>query len=380
LRATAGAHKTEGAFYVWTDEEIAALVGEDAPIARRRFGIEPSGNAPHDPQGEFRGRNLLYISQSIEDVAQRSGTSPDQVVAALGRVREKLFAARAVRPRPHRDDKILTAWNGLMIAALARASRVLADRPASSRYLTAARNAATFIRDRLWRAEEGRLLRRYRDGEAAIPGYAEDYAFMIFGLLELFQADGDPGWLDWAIKLQHYQDAMFWDEEQGGWFSTTGDDPTILLRLKEDYDGAEPAPSSISVLNLIAMSDFGVCSVGKAERTLARYGTRLGRAARVLPMMLAGLSAWYADHTQVVVVGQADQEGTSALSREIARQYRPFTVVLPLVPGSRQQEVASHIPFVGAMAMRNGRPTAYVCRNFTCREPVTSADALASQL
>jgi uncharacterized protein YyaL (SSP411 family) len=375
-----GAHKAEGAFYIWSDEEIGSLLGDDAAIARRRFGIEPAGNAPQDPQGEFRGRNLLYISQSIEDVATRGDKSTADVMAALGRIRDRLFAARALRPRPHRDDKVLTAWNGLTIAAFARAARVRPEGDAAQRYLGAARRAASFVRGSLWQADRGRLLRRYRDGDAAIDGYAEDYAYLIFGLLELFQAEGDPAWLDWAVTLQQRQDALFWDEKQGGWFSTTGDDPTILLRLKEDYDGAEPAPSSVSVLNLVTMNSLGVCSAAKAERTLARYGARLGRAARVLPMMLAGLSAWHAEHAQIVIVGRPDERGTRALKREVARQYRPFAVMVPLVPGTRQEAVATHLPFVGAMSTRDSLPTAYVCRNFTCRAPVTTPEGLASSL
>src|SRR5688500_13743981 len=163
---TAGAHKSEGAFYIWSDEEIAALLQADADVARRRFGILPSGNAPHDPQGEFTGKNLLYTAESIEEVATRTGRSVDDVLAALGRIRERLFRARQGRPRPHLDDKILTAWNGLMIAAFARAGRVLVARPSSSEYLDAARRAASFIRETLWSNDV--LLRRYRDGEAAI--------------------------------------------------------------------------------------------------------------------------------------------------------------------------------------------------------------------
>jgi uncharacterized protein YyaL (SSP411 family) len=375
------AHKLEGAFYVWTDEEVQRLLGGDADIARRRFGIEAGGNAPQDPQGEFPGKNILYISQSIEDIAARSGRSPDDVMAALGRIRDTLLTARAERHRPHLDDKILTAWNGLMIAAFARAARVLSGRPSSQRYRAAAQRAAAFIRDRLWQRDSGRLLRRYREGDAAIDAYAEDYAYLVFGLLELFQADGNAEWLEWAITLQQRQDALFWDEEQGGWFSTTGEDPTVLLRLKEDYDGAEPAPSSVSVQNLITLSHLGVAvPLHRAERTLARYGQRIGSAARVLPMMLSALSSWHAEHSQVVIVGDPESSGAAALRSELARHYRPFTGVVPVVPGARQQDVARLLPFVGAMSERAGHATAYVCHNFACREPVTAPDALASQL
>ena len=228
------AHKSEGAFYIWSDAEIQALIGEDAAVVKRRWGIEPDGNAPHDPQGEFTGRNLLYTAQTIEEVAIRSDKTAEAVMAVMRAARITLFEARERRPRPHLDDKVLTAWNGLMIAAFARAARTLSDRDTAPRYLAAAERAAGFIRSTLWRPDDARLLRRYRDGEAAIDGYAEDYAYLIFGLLELFQASGDPQWLAWATTLQTSQDTQFWDEQDGGWFSTTGNDPTVLLRLKEE--------------------------------------------------------------------------------------------------------------------------------------------------
>ena len=330
------AHKSEGAFYIWTDREIAAVTGDDAAVVRRRFGIEPDGNAPQDPQGEFRGRNLLYVAQSVDEIATRTRLTPDAVIDALGRARAKLFAVRDERPRPHLDDKVLTAWNGLMIAAFARAARVRAGSAAAPRYLAAAQRAARFIRQKLWVDGEKRLLRRYRDGEAAIDGYAEDFAYLIFGLLELFQSDGDPAWLEWAMTLQAEQDRLFWDDADGGWFSTTGGDPSVLLRLKEDYDGAEPAAGSISVLNLLTLESLvgGGTWIAKAERTLARFGPKIGGAARVIPMMLAGLSSWHAEHTQVVIVGPPDREDTVALQREIGRHYRPFAVVVPVTPGS----------------------------------------------
>ena len=385
----AGAHKSEGAFYIWSDDEIGELLGADADVARRRFGISPDGNAPHDPQGEFKGKNLLYIAESIEDVAARTGRTVDAVMAALGRIRPTLFDARAVRPRPHLDDKVLTAWNGLMIAAVARAARVLAAAPTPKPYLDAAIRAATFIEANLWNPHDRRLLRRYRDGEAAIDAYAEDYAYLIFGLLELFQADGDPRWLEWATELQDVQDDLFWDAADGGWFSTTGRDPSVLLRLKEDYDGAEPAASSIAVLNVLTfahlLGDADDRWTAKAARTLGRFGPRLGGAARVVPMMLAGLSAWHAEHTQVIIVGSRDAEDTQAMRATVAARYLPFAVVVPIEPtagepGPRQRHLATLMPFVAAMAMREGRATAYVCRDFTCREPAVDPAAVAAQL
>jgi uncharacterized protein YyaL (SSP411 family) len=343
----AAPHKSEGAFYIWSDDEIGSLLGEDADVARRRFGIEPAGNAPSDPQGEFTGKNLLYTAQSIEDISRRTGSTVDDVLAALGRIRQTLFDARARRPRPHLDDKILTAWNGLMIAALARAARVLPQSPAASRYRDAAVRAAEFIRTAL--VKDGRLLRRYRDGDAAIDAYAEDYAYLNWGLLELFQATGDARWLEWALDLQRQQDGKFWDAATGGWFSTTGSDPTVLLRLKEDYDGAEPAASSVAAQNALTIAHLTGDdeTVQRAGRTLGRYGPRIGAAARTIPMMLCSLSAWHAGLSQIVIAGSPD--ASRALTEELSRHYLPFAIVIPLTPGPAQDAVGRVLPFTAAM-------------------------------
>ena len=377
----AAAHKTEGAFYVWTDAEAAALCGADIDIARRAFGLEAGGNAPHDPHGEFTGKNLLYVAESAQDIAARTGRSETEVEAALRRIRAALFEARAARPRPHLDDKVLTAWNGLMIAALARAGRVLAGRPVAAECLAAAQAAARFIRRTLWTPDPGLLLRRYRAGEAGIAGYAEDYAFLIFGLLELLQADGDPAWLEWAIELQQVQDRQFWDETDGGWFSTTGDDPNVLLRLKEDYDGAEPSATAVSAANLMTLAHLQPSPQWQehVERTLSRLGNRPGAAARAVPMLLCSLSAWHAGIEQVVLVGDPDTATMRRMQLELAARYRPFAIQLPVAPGWRQQALAARLEFVQAMAAQR-EAAVYVCRDFTCQRPVGDPADLARLL
>jgi uncharacterized protein YyaL (SSP411 family) len=388
-------HKREGAFYVWSHDEVGRVLGLDAEVARRRYGIEPGGNAPEDPQGEFSGQNILYIAQPLSDIAVRSGMSEPEILEALVRVRQGLFEARERRPRPHLDDKILTAWNGLMIAALARAARVLPDSPQRGEYEKAATAAASFIRKALWQDAPstafgegastalgaGRLLRRYRDGEAAIEGYAEDYAYLNWGLLELFQATGDAGWLRWAIELQKTQDELFWDATDGGWFSTTGNDPSVLLRLKEDYDGAEPAAGSVSALNCLTFAHLlGDHSYRqKAERTLARYGPRVGAAGRVIPMMLSALSQLHSTSTQVVVVGGRNAEPVRELERELAGHYLPFAVQVPVDPDAGQDELKAVLPFIDGMKAHGGGAV-YVCTDFTCQQPVSSRDALRAEL
>ena len=377
-----GAHKSEGAFYLWRADEVDALLGDDAEVVKRRYGIEKNGNAPSDPQQEFTGKNLLYAARSIDDLASERGTTSDEIGGILSRARLQLFRARLGRPRPHLDDKVLTAWNGLMIAAFARAARVIeglggGGGTAATPYLQAARRAARFIGDRMWMADSNTLLRRFRDGHAEIEGYAEDYAFLTFGLLELFQADPDPQWLKWAVALQRRQDELFWDEAAGGWFSTTGHDPTVLLRMKDDYDGAEPGGSSMSVMNLLTLShlmdDAGWTK--KIEQTLCLFGSRLEQLGRAVPMMAAALSTYMAGSQQVVVVG----ENAGALTRAVATRYLPFAISLRLTAG-QQTVLAESLPFLAAMKPVNDAATAYVCRNFSCRAPATSAEDLENEL
>ncbi len=379
---SATAHKAEGAFYLWRAAELDAVLGIDAPVVEGRFGVEAQGNAPSDPQQEFVGKNLLYVARSVDELAARHRTTPDEVAAILARARDAMFRARSTRPRPHLDDKILTSWNGLMIGAFARAARVVPAMGSAAAsggfYLDNARRAATFVRHRLWDEKAGVLLRRFRDGQADIDAYAEDYAFLVFGLLELFQADADVRWLEWAVALQRRMDALFWDEKEGGWFSTTGRDPSVLVRMKEDHDGAEPTASSVAVLNLLMLSHLVDDDrwTERIERTLRLFGERLSQLGRAVPMMSAALSTYVAGMRLVCIVGE---EGALALQRAVVGRYGPFTIAIVL-DEPRRQACGAVLPFVASMQPRDGAAAAYVCRRFTCRPPVSTAEALEEEL
>jgi uncharacterized protein YyaL (SSP411 family) len=379
----AAAHKKEGAFYLWRADEVDALLGDDADVVKRRFGIEPDGNAPQDPQQEFTGKNLLYVARSIDDVAKTTGKSSADVVDILNRARVRMFQARLERPRPHRDDKVLTAWNGLMIGACARLARLLRGRDdaAADAALAGAQRAATFVRERMWNAGSAMLLRRYRAGHADIAGYAEDYAYLILGLLELFQSDTDPAWLEWAIALQRRQDDLFWDETAGGWYSTTGRDPSVLVRMKEDYDGAEPTASAVSVMNLLVLSHLvdDAQWTTRIERTLRLFGTRLEQMGRAVPMMAAALSTYVSGLQQIVIVDGDRKDEGDELARALAQQYVPFAVTLR-VDRDTHAALAAVLPFLEAMKPIGGHAAVYICRNFACRQPVTSVEALEQEL
>ncbi len=366
----------EGAFYVWTAAELADLLGEDAPLAALRYGVLPEGNVASDPHGEFEGRNVLYLARRIDEVAAHVHRPATEVAERLEQARRRLFEARRERPRPGLDDKVIVAWNGLTIGAFSRASRVI-----GAEWLAAAQQAATFIREKLWDPANGRLLRRYRNGEAAVEAFAGDFACLVFGLLELFQADGDAAWLEWAIALQRRQDELFWDQAHGGWFNTTGRDPSVLLRFKEESDGAEPAASSVSAWNLLGLSRLtgeGKWSA-RAEHAIAAFSHELERAPTSMPMMLAAASSALASTEEIVVVGEPGGDDTAKMLAALASRYLPFAVVVPLSSG-RQAEASRFMPFVQAMTKREGRATAYVCRNFACNQPTTDADEMMRQL
>ena len=370
------AHKMEGAFYIWRDDEIKEALADEADVFRVRYGILPDGNAPSDPQNEFVHKNLLYTARGIDEVMSATAKSRQEVEAALTRARARLFERRALRPRPHLDDKVLTAWNGLMIAAFARASRVV-----DIAYRAPARRAALFIWNHLWNPERQTLLRRYRRGDAAVDGYAEDYAYLIFGLLELFQADGDARWLEWALMLQRRQDELFGDPVEGGWFSTTGQDGSVLLRLKEDYDGAEPSATSVSVMNLLMLShltnDEGF--ERSIDRALSMFASRVELGARTVPMMMAALSGYHVGMSQIVIAGDPAASATQALMEVLRRRYLPFAITIPLVP-EHASALATLLPWTESMTRRLDTPVVYVCENFACRTPAATTEELAAQL
>jgi hypothetical protein len=311
------------------------------------------------------------------------------VAAALLDARVALFRAREARPRPERDDKVLTAWNGLMIAAAARAARVLDGGAAleqplggenpGARHLRAARRAAAFLRRELWDPDRRVLRRRHRGGQAAIDGFAEDYAYLIWGLLELFQASGEAAWLEWAITLQERQDALFADAARGGWFSTTGQDPHVLVRAREEYDGAEPSATSVSAHNTLVLAQITGDSRWRAlaAAAIASFGGRLRSQGRGVPLMAAALAASLVPGEQLVIVGPRDREDTTRLWREAQRRFRPFAVVVPVEPGAEQQALSRRLPWIGDMRMLDGRATAYHCRDFVCSAPTTDPEALA---
>ena len=364
----------EGAFYVWTKEEIEKLLTPDeASAIRDYYGVQSQGNAPpgSDPHGEFTGKNILFRQRG------RPGLEDSLLLRANG----KLLAARGRRPRPHLDDKIITAWNGLMISAFSRAYRVLGD----DSCLQAARNAAEFIRKNLYRAGNGALLlRSYREGPANVAAFAEDYAFLIQGLLDLYEAAFDSSDLLWAMELQERQDALFYDDAGGGYFAAGAGDASVLLRMKEDHDGAEPSASSVSTLNLARLSALtGREDLrDRAMATVHAFGAaeNPARVAQTMPMMLVAADFLDRPPVHLVIAGNRDSVDTRALLAVCNARFLPGIVVLLADESGQYLDSKDKLPFLEAAVIKNGCATAYLCEHGACQLPTTDPNQLADQL
>jgi uncharacterized protein len=386
----------EGAFYVWTKQEIDDALGEDAGMFSFHYGVEEKGNVPAgaDPHGEFVGKNILIERHSIAETAKfRSPGVPPvgptgvslvdandekAIQRSLAQSRQKLFSIRNKRPRPHLDDKIIAAWNGLMISAFARGAQVLDD----ASHLETATQAAEFIRANLYDESRQILFRSYREGRGEVEGFADDYAFVIQGLLDLYEASFETRWLKFALELQRQLDALFWDNENGGYFTVTGRDGNILLRMKEDNDSAEPAASSVAALNLARLAAIRNDAelLARAKETVNAFARQLAHFPSALPQMLVAFDFLEGAPQQIVIAGNLRDKGMLELLGEIRKHFLPRTIVLLADGGDGQNFLAEKNEAIRAMRPIDGRPSVYICENFACKAPLTDVYELRNLL
>ena len=366
-------HKREGAFYVWTADEINEyLTPDEAAVFRRTFGVEQAGNVSpdSDPHGELGSQNVLFRQTEPELVAKLTGKSVDVIQQLLVSAQKKLFEIRARRPRPHLDDKIVTAWNGMTITAFAKAYQVMGE----VQHLETAQRAADFVQRHLYHK---RLLRSYREGPSSIYAFAEDYAFLIQGLLDLYEADFDTRWVRWAGELQVQMGALFADPK-GGYFSTEEGAADILFRLRDDHDGAEPAANSVAAMNLLRLGwifDLTEFRDG-ANRIMTSYAGVLERSPAAVPQMLAAWCGLLAEPVQVVIATQDKNE--EPLIKVIGQLFLPDKIVL--YADESDSWLSQHMPALKGMRLIDGKAAAYVCRHFACEPPVTTTDDLRTRL
>jgi uncharacterized protein YyaL (SSP411 family) len=375
----------EGAFYVWTKQEIDDALGDEASTFSVHYGVEENGNVPDgaDPHGELRGKNILIRGTGVPPVGPTgvSSVAPDDEALAqksLAQSRQKLFSIRSKRPRPHLDDKIIAAWNGLMVSAFARGAQVLDD----VSYLETATRAADFIRKNLYDESRKILFRSYRDGRSQVEGFADDYAFFVQGLLDLYEASFEMRWLKVALELQGQMDALFWDQKGGGYFAVTGHDTSILLRMKEENDSAEPAASSVAALNLARLaairSDRELRA--RAKKTVKAFARQLMHFPSALPQMLVAFDFLESAPEQIVVVGELSDARTEELLGEVRRHFLPRAITLLADGAEGQNFLAEKNEAVRAMKPVDGKPVVYICEDFTCKAPVTDVRELRKLL
>ena len=370
----------EGAFYLWTLAQIEEVLGQDAAeIFAYAYDVKPDGNvAPqNDPQGEFTGKNILQSSHSVDETAKHFGKSPEEIRATLAGARGRLLAARAQRPRPPLDDKVLTSWNGLMISAFARAGQVL-NEPA---YIQAAQGAAGIMQSKLYDPENGTLMHRYREGDVGINGFLEDYTGLIRGLLDLYEASFRVADLTWAIRLQETQDRLFWDDKGGGYFQTPPGDSSILVRMRDAYDGAEPSANSVAAMNLLRLAEMANRPAWRerADHVFGAFSRQIEHAPETLPQMICAADFALSKPRQVVIAGDSARQDTQALLSVVNQRYLPNKVLF-VVDDASGQQLAGWLPFIQGMRTIDGKAAAYVCENYTCKLPTTDPERVAALL
>ncbi|GJQ71990.1 hypothetical protein Trydic_g3094 [Trypoxylus dichotomus] len=388
-------HKQEGAFCVWEYNEINNLLDDKtdeishAEVFCYHYSVKKNGNVNpgNDPHGELKNKNVLAAFGTYEDTASKFKIPISKLKEILNKCHKVLYEERQKRPKPHVDTKIVTSWNGLMLSGFAKAAFALDNKQYADRAVL----AANFIKKYLYDPKSKTVLRCCYRGEdggicqtgTPISGFVDDYAFLIRGILDLYEATLDSAWLEWCEILQDQQDKLFWDSTNFGFFTSPEGDASILIREKEDQDGAEPCGNSVAVSNLIRLSAYlnRPDYREKARGTLAAFSERLREIPFALPLMTSALMHYGESLPQVFIVGPSEDPNTKALLDVVRSNYLPGRLLAILDgPSGGAKVLYSKHEAIGRMTMIQGKPTAYVCRNFTCSLPVTDAEALANAL
>jgi hypothetical protein len=367
--ATPSGKRVEGYFFTWTPAELAAVVGKGrAALVNDYFGVTASGN--------FEGRNILHVAKSVAELSKETGKSAAAVRQIIDGSRAALLAARSRRPPPGRDDKVVTSWNGLMISALARASFVLND----PKLAQSAERAAKFLLER--HRKDGRLLRRSVGGSPGGNAFLDDYAFLIAGLLDLYEVTGNPRWISEALTLQTSLDAHYLDAEHGGYFATSDDHEALLAREKPSYDGAEPSGNSVEAMNLLRLYEFTIDDRYRtqADRVLAAFAARLARSPTAMSEMLLAVDFRYGEPKEIVIVVPKSRSEAEPFLSHLRRSFVPNKILVVAVAGKDLEEQARVVPILREKVAAKGVPTAYVCERGVCQLPTSDPSVFAKQI
>lgn len=361
----------EGKFYVWSIEEIREILGEDAELFNKVYGIEENGNFIEQASGRTTGDNIVHMQKSWEDLAAELNLDKADLRAKMESARKKLFEVREKRIHPHKDDKILVDWNGLMIAALSIGARI----PGDATYEKAASNAADFILTKM-RDSQGTLLHRFRNGEAAIAANLDDYAFFVWGLLELYETGFDIKYLKAAIELNSEMLELFLDKETGGLFMSRESDD-LIVRQKEAYDGAIPSGNSVAAYNLLRIARITTrAELEKISGEITSlFSSEINRAPSGFAMMLCAVDFALGPSSEIVISGKEGADDTVEMLRALNSVFIPRKVLI-FRPEGEMPEISRIAEYTKDQNTIDGKATAYVCRNFSCDLPTTDPDEM----
>jgi len=357
-----GTAHAEGAYYVWSKSELDKILGNKSPLFCYHYGVEENGNAKLDPHGEFVGKNILFQKYELSETAKHFNLPEDTVQLELTSCRELLYEIREKRPYPFLDDKVITAWNGLMISAFIRASVTL-DEP---KYTTVALNALQFIKNELYR--QGKLIRNYRISASSIEGFADDYAFMITALLDLYEHLGHAESLKMAIELQNTMNNLFYDTDTGDYFTVAKGDPNLIVRMKEEYDGAEPSPTSYTLHNLLRLyhitqnEDYK----DKAKKLISTYREQALTHPIIFPHFITAIDMYYNKPIHITLIGSSQDQIRNAV-KVIQSKFIPNKIITFADRGESQALLTSLGVDYISVADSQKAPLAQVCQNTTCQ-------------
>jgi len=368
----------EGKFYIWTEDEIRKTLGkEKGNLFIDVFNVQKEGNYSEEASGKQAGKNILHLRQPLSRISSQFKVPENEIEESIESARYKLFSLREKRVHPYKDDKILTDWNGLMIAALAKGAKAFNE----PKYVDSARRAVDFILNRM-RTSDGRLLHRYRDGEAGIQANVDDYAFLIWGLFELYEASFDTNYLKTALDLNNQLVKYFWDEKSGGFYFTPHDGEALLVRQKEIYDGAIPSGNSVAMLNLLRLGRITANSdleerAAKIEKT---FSYQLKRSPSAFTMSMSALDFGLGPSYEVVIAGKSNAKDTEAMLSALRSQFIPNKVVLFRPTEEESPDITRIAEFTKGQLTINGKATAYVCKNYICDMPTNNINKMLDHL
>jgi uncharacterized protein YyaL (SSP411 family) len=358
----------EGKVYLWTMQQVMeVLEPADADLAVQLFGLSAEGNYIEAAVGRKNGKNILHIAEPLEEIAASKGVSLDELIARMGRIRNALFEARKTRTPPATDIKVLTDWNGLMIAALAKAGKVLEE----AKFVDVAKKTANFFLTQM-RNSEGSLYHRYAGGERAVEGFLDDYTALVFGLLELYEATFDKQYLNSAVELTQKMNTLFWDDQNGGYYFTAAKPASGMPRMKQIYDGASPSGNSLALLNLLRLSVLADEPVFEemARKLVKAFSLEVQSAPEAYTWLLAGVNFMVGPSQSIVLVGDPEGKDTEEMLRALREQYLPNMMVQLREPADTG---------VGYEQLE-GKATAYVCLNQTCMPPTNQTQKMLELL